>query len=84
MLALWGGMTLPTIPQELQRQQWCRGNCRRGPNIPWGEIYIEDLLASVNDRGGAIGPNDIDLAVKSREEAIRFGQQQRLVILKLP
>jgi 3D (Asp-Asp-Asp) domain-containing protein len=57
-----------------------------GPNIPLGtEIYVEDLgWRRVNDRGGAIGPNDIDLAVKSREEAIRFGQQQRLVILKLP
>ena len=57
-----------------------------GPNVPLGtEIYVEGLgWRRVNDRGGAIGPNDIDLAVASREEAIGFGQQQRLVILKLP
>ena len=47
-----------------------------GPNVPLGtEIYVEDLgWRRVNDRGGAIGPNDIDLAVASREEAIKFGQ----------
>jgi 3D (Asp-Asp-Asp) domain-containing protein len=57
-----------------------------GPNIPLGtRIYVEGLgWRRVNDRGGAIGPNDIDLAVATKEEAIEFGQQQRLVILKLP
>lgn len=57
-----------------------------GPNIPLGtRIYVEGLgWRRVNDRGGAIGPNDIDLAVATKEEAIGFGQQQRLVILKLP
>ncbi|HOJ84042.1 MAG TPA: 3D domain-containing protein [Bacillota bacterium] len=57
-----------------------------GPNIPLGtEIYVEGLgWRRVNDRGGAIGPNDIDLAVATKEEAIAFGRQQRLVILKLP
>lgn len=57
-----------------------------GPNIPLGtRIYVEGLgWRRVNDRGGAIGPNDIDLAVATKEEAIAFGQQQRLVILKLP
>ncbi len=57
-----------------------------GPNIPIGtEIYVEGLgWRRVNDRGGAIGPNDIDLAVATREEAVKFGRQQRLVILKAP
>ena len=57
-----------------------------GPNIPIGtKIYVEGLgWRRVNDRGGAIGPNDIDLAVATKEEAIRFGLQQRLVIFKLP
>jgi 3D (Asp-Asp-Asp) domain-containing protein len=57
-----------------------------GSNIPIGtKIYIEGLgWRQVNDRGGAIGPNDIDLAVATKEEAIKFGLQQRLVILKLP
>lgn len=57
-----------------------------GPNIPLGtRIYVEGLgWRRVNDRGGAIGPNDIDLAVATKEEAIEFGQQQRLVILKFP
>lgn len=57
-----------------------------GPNIPIGtEIYVEGLgWRRVNDRGGAIGPNDIDLAVATKEEALRFGRQQRLVILRAP
>ena len=56
-----------------------------GPNIPVGtEIYVEGIgWRRVNDRGSAIGPNDIDLAVSTKEEAIKFGRQQRLVILKL-
>jgi 3D (Asp-Asp-Asp) domain-containing protein len=54
-----------------------------GPNIPFGtRIYVEGLgWRTVNDRGSAIGPNEIDLAVKTRDEAIKFGKQQRLVIL---
>lgn len=57
-----------------------------GPNIPFGtKIYVEGLgWRTVNDRGSAIGPNDIDLAAETREESIKFGKQQRLVILKLP
>ena len=57
-----------------------------GPNIPFGtRIYVESLgWRTVNDRGGAIGPNEIDLAVSSKEEAIRFGRQQRLVIIAQP
>lgn len=57
-----------------------------GPNIPFGtRIYVEGLgWRTVNDRGGAIGPNDIDLAVETQEESIKFGKQQRFVILQLP
>ena len=57
-----------------------------GPNIPFGtRIYVEGLgWRIVNDRGRLIGPNDIDLAVEDRNEALVFGKQERLVILKLP
>lgn len=57
-----------------------------GENIPFGtEIYVEGQgWYSVQDRGGNIGPNDIDLACKSKEEAIEFGQKELLVILKTP
>lgn len=57
-----------------------------GANIPFGtRIYVEGLgWRTVNDRGSAIGPNDIDLVVDTREEAIKFGKQQRLVILEAP
>ncbi len=57
-----------------------------GPNIPFGtRIYVEGLgWRTVNDRGSAIGPNDIDLAVETKEEAIKFGQQRRLVIIQKP
>lgn len=53
-----------------------------GPNIPFGtRIYIEGLgWRTINDRGGAIGPNEIDLVVSTKEEAITFGRQRRLVI----
>lgn len=57
-----------------------------GPNVPIGtEIYVEGLgWRRVNDRGGGVGPNHIDLAVATKEEAIKFGLQRRLVIIKLP
>lgn len=57
-----------------------------GPNVPFGtRIYVEGIgWYTVQDRGSGIGPNDIDLAVASRDEAIEFGKQQRLVIFELP
>lgn len=57
-----------------------------GPDIPFGtRIYVEGLgWRIVHDRGSAIGPYDLDLAVKTRTEAIKFGMQQRLVIIKAP
>lgn len=57
-----------------------------GPNIPFGtKIYVEELgWFTVQDRGSAIGPNDIDLAVSTKEESVEFGQQQRLVIFNIP
>ncbi len=57
-----------------------------GSNIPFGtRIYVEEMgWRTVNDRGSAIGPNDIDLAVETKEESIKFGKQQRLVIIQLP
>jgi 3D (Asp-Asp-Asp) domain-containing protein len=57
-----------------------------GPNIPFGtRIYVEGLgWRTVNDRGRLVGPNNIDLAVPTKEESLEFGKQQRLVILHLP
>lgn len=57
-----------------------------GPNIPFGtRIYVEDVgWFTVNDRGRGVGPNDIDLAMPTREEAIEFGIQRRLVIFQFP
>ncbi|EEG77177.1 3D domain-containing protein [Dethiobacter alkaliphilus] len=56
-----------------------------GPNVPFGtRIYVEGIgWFEVQDRGSAIGPNDIDLAVESREESLEFGIQERLVIFEL-
>ncbi|MDW7684993.1 MAG: hypothetical protein SCK29_12865 [Bacillota bacterium] len=57
-----------------------------GANIPFGtRIYVEGLgWHIVQDRGRLIGPNDIDLAVSTKEESVKFGKQQRLVIFHLP
>lgn len=57
-----------------------------GENIPFGtEIYVEGQgWYTVQDRGGNIGPNDIDLACSSQEEAIAFGQKKLLVVFKPP
>ncbi len=56
-----------------------------GPNIPFGtRIYVEGLgWRTVNDRGRLVGPNNIDLAAPTLEESIKFGKQQRLVILHI-
>jgi len=55
-----------------------------GPNIPFGtEIYVEGQgWYIVQDRGSGIGPNNIDLACSSRAEAIEFGQQELIVVIK--
>ena len=57
-----------------------------GPNVPFGtKIYVEGMgWWVVQDRGRLIGPNDIDLAVDTRQESLEFGRQQLLVIMKLP
>ncbi|UMZ73568.1 3D domain-containing protein [Natranaerofaba carboxydovora] len=57
-----------------------------GPNIPFGtKIYVEGKgWYTVNDRGGLIGADDIDLATESKETALEWGIQQRLVIIDLP
>jgi 3D (Asp-Asp-Asp) domain-containing protein len=57
-----------------------------GRNLPFGTIiYIPGLgYRIVQDRGGAIGSNDIDLLVSSGASAIKFGVQQRqITIVKL-
>ena len=57
-----------------------------GPSIPFGtEIYVEGKgWYTVNDRGGRIGADDIDLATESKEVAQEWGIQQRLVIIDPP
>ncbi|UNC91210.1 3D domain-containing protein [Candidatus Contubernalis alkaliaceticus] len=57
-----------------------------GSNIPFGtKIYVEGLgWRIVNDRGRLIGANDIDIAVRTKEESLKFGKQERLVIINNP
>lgn len=57
-----------------------------GPNIPFGtRIYVEGMgWYTVKDRGGLIGPDDIDLATESKEDSLAWGVQQRLVIIEKP
>ncbi len=49
-----------------------------GPNIPFGTyVLIEDIgLWQINDRGGRIGPQNIDIAVETSKEAREFGRQR--------
>lgn len=53
------------------------------PSIPFGsKVWIEGLgLRVVNDRGGAIKGNRLDLCMATREEALQFGKQQRRVLV---
>lgn len=57
-----------------------------GTNIPFGtRIYVENKgWYTVNDRGGGIGKNDIDLAVEEVEEAEEFGERDKLIIIEKP
>jgi len=54
-----------------------------GEQIPLGtEVYIEGIgRRIVQDRGGAIGSRDIDIAVTSKDEALQFGRQERRVVI---
>ncbi len=63
-----------------------RETAAAGPNIPFGtEIYVEGKgWYTVNDRGGRIGPEDIDLATKSKEVSQAWGIQERIVIIDKP
>ncbi len=57
-----------------------------GGNLPFGtRIYVEGKgWYKVEDRGGRIGTNDLDLVAETREEALAWGNQQRLVIIEKP
>ena len=50
-----------------------------GPSIPFGtKIYVEDFgLVEVEDRGGAISDQDLDLAVDSLDEADNWGRKRK-------
>ena len=54
-----------------------------GPSIPFGtKVYVEGFgLVEVNDRGGAIGDGDLDLAVESLDEADRWGRREKRAII---
>lgn len=54
-----------------------------GPNIPFNTLlWIEGIgLRKVNDRGGKITDNHIDVAVNTRQEAFNIGRSNRRVII---
>jgi len=49
-----------------------------GRNIPFGTyVLIENIgLWRINDRGGLIGPKNLDIAVNTTQEARKFGRQR--------
>ena len=53
-----------------------------GPDFEFGtKVWIEGFgWRIVQDRGGAIGPGQFDIAVETRQEALRFGRQERVII----
>ena len=54
-----------------------------GEDLPFGtEVWIEDLgWRKVQDRGGVITRGRLDVAVRSRAEAFRFGRQELKVVI---
>lgn len=54
--------------------------------LPFGtKIWIEGFgFRRVNDRGGAIGENKVDVVVENRYEAFAWGRRQRVVIYEKP
>lgn len=54
-----------------------------GPGVEFGtKVYIEGKgLFEVQDRGGAIGDGDLDLAVDSLDEADRWGRREKRAII---
>ena len=54
-----------------------------GPSVEFGtKIYVEGKgLYEVQDRGGAIGDGDLDLAVDSLDEADRWGRREKRAII---
>ncbi len=57
--------------------------CAAGPGVPFGSKVIVPGkgIYRVNDRGGAIGNSNLDLAAESRAAASRWGRQNRTVIV---
>ena len=53
-----------------------------GPLMPFGtKVYIQGHgWREVQDRGGMIGNNNIDIAVDTLEEAYRIGRQKAVVV----
>lgn len=56
-----------------------------GPSIPFGTwIWIEEFgWRCVEDRGGAIKDGRIDIAMISREDALKFGRKKVLVVIPI-
>ena len=57
-----------------------------GPDIPFGtRVYIPGYgFREVQDRGGAIGNNNIDVAIHSRAEAFELGRIEKTVYVEVP
>ena len=55
-----------------------------GPDIPFGtRVYIEGIgWRIVQDRGGKVGNNALDIAVLTKEEALSIGKSNKLVIIE--
>lgn len=55
-----------------------------GPDIEFGSrVWIEGHgFRTVQDRGGAVGNGQLDIAMNSVAEAMRYGRQNRLVVVQ--
>jgi 3D (Asp-Asp-Asp) domain-containing protein len=57
-----------------------------GPDVPFGtKLYIQGIgWRIVQDRGGRITNRNIDLAMRTRQDALRFGKRKLPVIMVKP
>ena len=71
----------PNYGRTASGKRVARGMCAAGPGIPFGtRLYIEGIgEVVVEDRGGAISNNHIDVYVETKSEANRVGRRARKV-----
>lgn len=54
-----------------------------GPDVPFGtRVWAVGAMRTVQDRGGRIGAENIDICVATRAEALRFGRQRAVVVVE--